>query len=452
MPKKLGLNESDDETRLSQIRGIGNTALQKLAASGLVRDFDPKITLGEIRSLKLNYKQLLSKGIRGAAWKNILGEDIATTTAPPLLRQPASQGLMGNASDDNKALQNPTVNPFLPPVGAGNPTGDPQLATRPDETPEVLAMTDQPDTAEAKAVPTGMLAGGQAAMCVIPDVQLNISPGDATIVQVAQPAADPLYPIAPAASLGPQQGIVGARQVDAQTHEQVVRQQAMGLAEPPTSKADGSGDIGDDGRGALAMDNEEQKRIDGARRMGFRVVPMDISGATGGGGRAGAGLPGVNPKTGQPTSGIAPGQPRPPGFPGGAAGAAGAAGGGGAGSAAGAQETKELANPYRQASLFRNFDASISGSKMIRTRAAQLASSDTASALALRAQQDPSFQKFNPMTQGVWGWAEPFTTSNNFLDRSNQISSLQYYGAQGLQNIYDPAPIYTSSQMMDESF
>lgn len=100
-----------------------------------------------------------------------------------------------------------------------------------------------------------------------------------------------------------------------------------------------------------------------------------------------------------------------------------------------------MTDPYRQASLFRNFDSSIVNSKRIRTRAAALQAQDAAYAATVRAQQDPSFQRWNPMTQGVWGWAEPLTSSNNFLDRSSQITTLQYGGAQGLMDVYDPAPI-----------
>ena len=100
-----------------------------------------------------------------------------------------------------------------------------------------------------------------------------------------------------------------------------------------------------------------------------------------------------------------------------------------------------MTDPYRQASLFRNFDSSIVNSKRIRTRAAALQAQDAAYAATVRAQQDPSFQRWNPMTQGVWGWAEPLTTANNFLDRSSQITTLQYGGAQGLMDVFDPAAI-----------
>jgi hypothetical protein len=416
MPRKLELSAATDETRLSTIRGIGGTALQKLAASGLVKDYSPKITLGEMRSLGLTYKQLLSKNIRGVTWKNMLGEEPGHS-APPKQREPKSQGMQkaDPPTDNMQDIVQPEVNPLLPPAAPNNPTGDPQLETRPDETPEVLATVDQPDGAGAKAVPTGMLAGGQASMNVIPDVQLNISPGDATIVAVAQPAVEPFHPIAPAAALGPQQGIVGARQVDPQTHEQVVTQQALGQTEPPTSKADGSGDIGDDGKGSLSLENEEQKRFKNARR-GFRAVPMDL----GGGG-------------GSKPPGLAPGQPKPPGFPGGQQ--------AGQQQQSQPQDEQEMQDPYRQRSLFRNFDSSIVNSKRIRTRAAALQAQDSAYALAVLAQQDPSYQTWNPMTQGVWGWAEPLTTANNFLDRSSMITTLQYQGAQGLMNVYDPAPI-----------
>jgi hypothetical protein len=345
-------------------------------------------------------------------------------------------------TDNMQDLKQPEVNPFIPPEAPNNPTGDPQLETRPDETPEVLATTDQPDGSGAKAVPTGMLAGGQASMNVIPDVQLNLSPGDATIVAVAQPdVVEPYYPTAPAAALGPQQGIVGSRQVDPQTHEQRVIQQATGQSEPPTSKADGSGDLGEDGKGSLSIENEEQKRIDGARvkMRGFRSVPMDISG---GGGSA------TRP------AGLAPGQPKPPGY------------------SSGQQQqqqqqqpqqqqqasdVQQMRDPYRQQSLFRNYDSSIVNSKRIRQRASALQAQDSAYSSAVRAQSDPSFQTWNPMTQGVWGYAQPLTSGNNYLDRSSQITTLQYAGAQNLLPAFDPAPIIVGamggggSMMMDLS-
>lgn len=438
MPRKVLLADANDETRLSMIRGIGNVALQKLAGSSLLSTFSPNITLGEMKSSGVTYRQLLSKNIRGRTWKTMLDGIEGGPPAQPMQREPASQGMQKADPPTNNMqdLKQPEVNPFIPPAAPNNPTGDPQLETRPDETPEVLATTDQPDGSGAKAVPTGMLAGGQASMNVIPDVQLNLSPGDQTIIAVSQPAVvEPYYPTAPAAALGPQQGIVGSRQVDPQTHEQRVIQQATGQSEPPTSKADGSGDLGEDGKGSLSIENEEQKRIDGARvkMRGFRSVPMDIGGDN-------ASRP----------AGLAPGRPKPPGFP--------------SGQRQQQQQqqpqqqdtdVQQMRDPYRQQSLFRNYDSSIVNSKRIRQQTAALQNQDRAYSSAIRAQADPSFQKWNPMTQGVWGYAQPLTSGNNVLDRSSQISTLQYAGAQNLLPAFDPAPIIVESMggsmMMDLS-
>jgi hypothetical protein len=267
-----------------------------------------------------------------------------------------------------------------------------------------------------------MLAGGQATPSVIPDVQLNISPADDSVVSVAKPAIEPQFPIAPAAALGPQQGIVGARQVDAETHEQTVTRQALGEDKAPVQKADGSGDIGDDAKGSLALENEEQKRFDNARR-GFRSVPMSMPGQQGAATRP---------------PGIAPGQPVPPGFP--QQGSRGQQQQPQQPQPQQQEEPQGVSDPYRQQSLFRNFDARISGSKLIRTKAAKLSTRDGAYYTAQTIQAQPSYDTWNPMTQGVAGWAMPMITSNNFLDRTSEIPSLQYNGAQGLMDIYDPCP------------
>ena len=401
--RKIPYGDADDETRLSQIRGVGSSALQRLAGSGLIKNFDPKMTLSQFRSSNLTYKHLQAKGVKGAVWKGILGGS-AGASAPPLQRP--SAGGQAVSTDNPSDTSDPNINPLLAPKGEGNPTiGDPQQTTHPGETPEVLAQQDQPDISGAKAVPTGLLAGGQATPCVIPDVQLNLTPGDSTIHSILKPAIELQYPTAPAAALGPQQGIVASRQVDAESHLETVSREAGGVSTPATTKADGSGDIGDDGKGSLALENESQKRIDQARR-GFRSVPI-TSGLS---------------SSSSDKSNNPPGSQQPP-------------------QQQQQQQPQQLSEPYRQQSLFRDFDSRISGSKLVRSRATKLARKQGALIAADSIRATPSFDTYNPYTQGIRSWADPVSSSSNFLDRTSEILSLQYYGSQPLMNVYDPCPM-----------
>ena len=99
---------------------------------------------------------------------------------------------------------------------------------------------------------------------------------------------------------------------------------------------------------------------------------------------------------------------------------------------------------YKQSGLTRNYDDRIQGSKVIRSGIQRLATLKEAEQISRAIQASSSFSIWNPYTQGVNGWAEPLVSTNNYIDRTNDITSLQG-GAQALLPAFDPCPMIIDS-------
>jgi hypothetical protein len=407
---KVSIQDVNDDTRLGDVHGFGSQSFTVLGVGGY--NLRPSSTVGDFKkatssfkSLKdalartdVNSKYVLSKF--QAVWSGV-GQPSKKRKAVDELQSAAGQGISAIEEETKQNRQDPEINFLLAPQsieGAPDTSSAPEIVTSRDETPEVDAM-DRHSSATATA--TGAIAA-KVQPFVVPDQTQNLSPNDKEINGPMLVLTD-VVPVTPAISIGA--SVFASRMVPALSHEEQLADNYMG-EQLPTSKANGTADIGSDG--SLTYNSIVEEKASSPDQAGGGFEP-----------RGGSRFTSV-PLAPASTPTFSQDQPVK------------------------AQDPRTASrHPFKQPGLFRDHDMAMLHASAIDSTNTNSRRIKSAAADALL-NRDDSWSRWNPATQGVSMIDMP-VDSTNFLRRDSMQTDTQLLGANPLQHTFSPSPFVSSS-------
>lgn len=399
-----------DETQLRDVHGMGPQTFTVLGVSGY--NLRPSSTVADFKQQTGSFKELretLSKGKMNYKYVLPKYQSLWNGSNPGGgTKRKASEAEMGPSNEEQtkQARTDSQINFLLAPKdGTPDTSAGAEYITNSTETPEVDAMTRTERDPDAEPVVEGDVAP-KVAPFVIPDQSQIVSPDDKHINAPTLVLPEDPVPITPAIAIG--ESVFASRLVEALTEEEQAEEDLLGEALPST-KANGTKDLGGDGVGSLSYSDpiqpEEQEvkdsgigasGVDGGSR--FRSVALET-----------ASLPKFDDKE-----------------------------------KIKAQDPRTASkHPFKQPALFRDHDMAVERAAIIEASSYNNRKLGEASIEAL-AQRDSSWSRWNQATQGVQCFAMP-QGSSNFLQRGQMISDYQLEGVNPMQLTYSPSPFATSA-------
>ena len=412
---KILVADATPTTKLSEIYGFGKQTFATLNNAGVnvlptdtVQDFKSKTksynTLRDVlKKSNLHAKYILPRFQKiwniSSESSSAQPEDVEVTVNPSAMKKQAEENrVVEQENNPVEVRSDDQQNPLLvpKPLPGPNTSNDAELVGNKNETPELDAMTRT--NVSDPAVGKGLVAARQEPY-VIPDQTETISPTDKNVNAPMEVLPDDPIPVVPGVAVGPV--VREVREVEAKTLEEKQEDDRM-QDDLEAHKANGQKDIGGDGFGALTYESKvETPSMSKFGTTEFSSGDVKPS----------------NEATPTTTSTTKP------------------------------MDISSYVeqNPFKQSSMYRNYDSNIYKSNLIKHASSDLRSIRSAE-MSVGSYRDITWQRYNPLTEGVRSVEIP-TQANNYLSRAPLVSDYQLMGAYPLRPTYSPSP-YESEKIL----